>query len=409
VRVLALNCGSSSLKCALFDFVDGRIHGEPTRGGVQSIAGGEASAPALRVIMPGRRLLEAEIPAGDHAAAALELLRVLDRAGCLDEVDVVGHRVVHGGPDLVAPAMVDSAILRAIDDASALAPLHNPAAAAVIDAVSAFLPRTPAAVTFDTAFHAQIPEHAARYPISSALADPRFVRRFGFHGLAHRSMVASFAGLTGKDAADARLITLQLGAGCSAAAVKWGRSIDTSMGFTPLEGLMMGTRCGDVDASIVPYVSQRLGVDAAEAVRQLNSDAGLLGVSERSSDLRALRDLAADDERAALAIDMFCYRVRKYVGSYLAVLGGADGVVFGGAAGIGAPWLRASICEGMEWCGVALDPSRNAELTTGEGLVHRAGAGIAVAATTVDEELLVARDAASCAGAPTTGVGAGYA
>ena len=245
--------------------------------------------------------------------------------------------------------------------------------------------------SFDTAFHASMPARAASYALPRELAEKHSIRRYGFHGLAHRYMAERYAEINGAG----RLITLQLGAGCSAAAVADGRSRDTSMGLTPLEGLVMATRSGDVDPALPAFLEEHEGIAPGDAERILNRDSGLLGVSGRSGDMRELLD--ADDERAELAIDLFCYRARKYIGAYLAVLGGADGVVFGGGVGENSPRVRARICEGMGWCGIELDEDQN-NRAVGEELRIDAGGRVEVWVMLVDEAEVMARDAEALLG-----------
>jgi acetate kinase len=399
--VLALNCGSSTLKFALFDFPPGPPDAEPravrARGLVDAV-GGEAtlrtSAPPAASEALGR------VP--DHATALERLLGWLEAS--IDppaRAAVVGHRVVHGGGRFDAPTLLSDAVIEAIEDVSALAPLHNHPALEVVRATRAALGAgVPMTASFDTAFHRSMPARAANYAIPEELATRHDLRRFGFHGLAHGFMAERAAALLGRPLEELRLVTLQLGAGCSAAAVDGGRSLDTSMGLTPLEGLMMGARSGDVDPSLAEVLAEREGITAAQAVDWLNTRSGLLGVSGRSSDMREVFAAASSgDERAALAIEMFCYRVRKQVGAYLAALEGADAVVFGGGIGEHQPEVRARICARLGWAGLRLDPDRNASLPAGEGLVSEAASPIAALVVAVDEELWIAREARRLLGA----------
>jgi acetate kinase len=249
---------------------------------------------------------------------------------------------------------------------------------------------------FDTAFHATMPLHSSQYAIDPELAQRHDIRRYGFHGLAHRSMTERVAALSGVDTQGSRLVTLQLGNGCSAAAVHGGRSVDTSMGLTPLEGLVMGTRSGDVDPSLPAYLAASEHVSVAEVDDWLNTRSGLLGLSGRSRDMRDLLTAAADgDTRSALAVDLFCYRARKVVGAYMAVLGGADAVVFGGGIGEHEPEVRRRVLDGMEWAGVAIDALRNGATTGGrEARIDADGSELAVWVVHVDEASVAARDVA---------------
>jgi acetate kinase len=245
---------------------------------------------------------------------------------------------------------------------------------------------------FDTAFHAEMPEHAYRYAIPHELAVKHGIRRYGFHGLAYRSVLARYAELVGTPIDRATLVALHLGNGCSAAAIKGGRSVDTSMGLTPLEGLVMGTRSGDVDPALVGHLARTEQVPVEQVERWLNERAGLLGLSGRSQDMRDLLAREREDPRARLAVDVFCYRARKYLGAYLAVLGGADAVVFSGGIGEHAPEVRARICAGMDWIGLALDPARNAAARDGEGRLSPDGARLPVFVIPADEERVIAQD-----------------
>jgi acetate kinase len=251
--------------------------------------------------------------------------------------------------------------------------------------------------TFDTAFHRTMSERASRYAIPLELAERHRIRRYGFHGLAHRYMTERYAALTATPLEQVKLVTLQLGNGCSATAIEGGRSVDTSMGFTPLEGLMMGTRSGDVDPSLAGFLARREGVDIEEAEAWLNTRSGLLGVSGKSADMRELLEAEeGGDARAALAVEMFCYRVRKYVGAYLAALGGADAVVFGGGIGENAPLVRARICAGMGWCGLTLDEDRNARTGGSEGRISSDDSKVRAYVIPVDEAAVIALDTVHC-------------
>lgn len=332
------------------------------------------------------------ISAPDHAAAVRILLEWLESRSLTPRA--VGHRVVHGGERFVEPTPIDDGVVADIEALAELAPLHNgPAVAALRAAREALGPAVPMVATFDTAFHRSMPARAARYAISGELAERYAVYRYGFHGLAHRSMMERCAEMTGKPAGELQLITLQLGAGCSATAIEHGRSIDTSMGFTPLEGLVMGTRSGDIDPSVVMYLANRDGIPPAEVLVWLNERSGLLGVSGRSADMRDLLEAErAGDEGAALAVEMFCYRARKYIGAYLAALGGADAVVFGGGIGEHAPEIRARICRPLEPLGLQIDAGLNAALVGQEGAFSAEDSFVAAYVVHVDEANIIARD-----------------
>jgi acetate kinase len=395
VRILVINCGSSSLKFDVVDVeADGDVSARPAHGELEPIG------PDTRLrATAGGRSVERPVDGRDHTRAVHAAI------GWLSEVeidadhglDAVGHRIVHGGARFIDATPVDDDVLRGIEEVTVLAPLHNgPALGALRAARDAFGTSVPMVAVFDTAFHAAMPARSAHYAIDPALATRHGVRRYGFHGLAHRSMLERVAVVAGADTAAARLVTLQLGNGCSAAAIEGGRSVDTSMGLTPLEGLVMGTRSGDADPSLAGFLARAEGVPVDEVDRWLNTRSGLLGVSGRSADMRVLLSAEArGDARAALAVEMFCYRARKYVGAYVAGLGGAEGIVFGGGIGEHAPEVRERILTGMAWAGVELDRAANAATVGGrEGAISAPGSRAAVWAVHVDEASVAAGDVA---------------
>ena len=397
MKVLVINCGSSTLKFQLIETAGGAALDQQRRlaHGIVDRIGGRATFEFA--VGDGESHREAAAVA-DHDQAARRVLAWLESVGLLGGLDGVGHRVVHGGDRFLEPTLIDDEVLEAIEALTDLAPLHNAPSLSAIRAARAVLGAgVPMVATFDTAFHRTLPERASRYAIPLELADKHHIRRYGFHGLAHRYMTERYAAITATPLEQVKLVTLQLGNGCSATAVEGGRSVDTSMGFTPLEGLMMGTRSGDVDPSLVGYLARREGVDLEEAEAWLNTRSGLLGVSGRSSDMRELLEAeASGDARASLAVDMFCYRVRKYAGAYLAALGGADAVVFGGGIGENAPLVRARICAGMGWCGLTLDEERNARTVGSEGRTSTDDSRVQAYVIPVDEAAIIARDTARC-------------
>ncbi len=386
MNILVMNCGSSTLKSQLID-------SESENCLARSVVDGIGKQALVELTTDGGMMSEQRI-IGDHEEAARTVLAWAgDRIG----VDAVGHRVVHGGSRFVQPTLVNKDLIDAIDGMEHLAPLHNRPAIVAMRATIEALPSTPSVAVFDTAFHSAMPKKAASYPISRELAEKHQVRRYGFHGLAHRYMAEQYSALTSRPLSDSKLITLQLGNGCSAAAVQGGVSVDTSMGLTPLEGLMMGTRSGDVDPALPGHLARQEGVHIDKVDDWLNKESGLLGVSGTSSDMRALLELERrGDAQASLAIDMFCYRVSKYIGAYLAALGGADAVVFGGGIGENSPEVRERICRGMDWYGLTLDPPRNME--GGEGCISSEGAVVGAYVVKVNEELIIARDTAKLLG-----------
>jgi len=399
MKVLAINCGSSTLKFQVIE-----VEGEAAPGRERRLASGTVDRIGGRAAIEftaenGERLHEAA-PVADHGKATRRVLVWLVSCGLLepDGLGAIGHRVVHGGEQFVEPTLIDDEAIDAIEAVSDLAPLHNePSLEAIRAARAALGHAVPMVAIFDTAFHRTMPERASRYAIPQELAAKHRVWRYGFHGLAHRYMTERYAAITSAPMEQVKLITLQLGNGCSATAVEGGRSVDTSMGFTPLEGLMMGTRSGDVDPSLVAFLARREGVSVEEVEGWLNTRSGLLGVSGRSPDMRELLEAERQgDHRAALAVEMFCYRVRKYIGAYLSILGGARAVVFGGGIGENAPTVRARICAGMDWCGLTLDQDRNAAAIGVEERISADYAKVHAYVIPVDEAVIIARDTASC-------------
>jgi acetate kinase len=400
MKVLAINCGSSTLKFHLFDVVTRSARRGRQQRLAHGIVDGIGERGAIDFAVEGGQRIREEVKVSDHGDAIEKVLDWLKAQSFLgsDGVEVVGHRVVHGGDRFVEPTIIDDEVISAVEAVSILAPLHNEPSLRAIKAARETLGSSiPMVAVFDTAFHHTLPERAWRYAIPQKLAAKHHIRRYGFHGLAHRYMVERYADMTSTPLSQVNLVTLQLGNGCSAAAVKGGCSVDTSMGFTPLEGLMMGTRCGDIDPSVVSYLSRVERVDVQEVEHWLNTQSGLLGVSGRSRDMRELLEAEqAGDTHAGLAIDMFCYRVRKYIGAYLAARGGADAVLFGGGIGENAPPIRARICDDMEWCGLILDQGRNDAAVGIEKRISAEGAGVQAYVIPVDESLIIARDTVSC-------------
>jgi acetate kinase len=400
MRILVLNCGSSSFKFQVVEVTPVGAGDQPgpvfsvLRGHVKNL-GREAN---LTIERESAAPVTAKRPVATHEEA---LIWALDQLHGL-EIHAVGHRVVHGGERYCDPVRIDSTVLAELDRLSALAPLHNPAGIAGIRGAQAcFGLAIPMAAVFDTAFHRTMPAYASTYALPQDLAEKHAIRRYGFHGIAHASLVAGYERVSGRPASTARLITVQLGNGCSAAAVKEGITVDTSMGFTPLEGLVMGTRSGDLDPAVVGYLAAREQIPVAEVEEWLNERSGLLGLSGLSADMKELIAARRNHHPGArLAIEVFCHRVRKYLGAYLVVLGGADAVLFGGGIGEHASEIRAQICGQMEWCGLRLDPDRNrAVLGLPLGEVARISsddAGIAVYVAAVDEEVEIARQTFLC-------------
>ena len=305
---------------------------------------------------------------------------------------LVAHRVVHGGARLTSTRRIDAGVEAEIERIAPLAPLHNPVALAWIRAAREVLGAdVPQVAVFDTAFYAQLPAVAATYALPRELSTRHGLRRYGFHGLAHQALWSRWRELRPDVPDGGRVISFQLGAGCSVTAIDRGRPLDTSMGFSPLEGLVMATRSGDVDPGLVTFLQRVEGLSAADMGRLLNESSGLLGVSGLSGDLRLL--LAADDPRARLAVQLYCYRARKYLGAYLAVLGGADAILFGGGVGENAAVVRAGILDGLDWAGIRLDAAANTAAVGREGRISAADSGIEAWVIAVDEAHILAQEA----------------
>lgn len=403
MNVLVLNCGSSSVKFQLVQ-TDGELAAAGrdralARGSVESIGG-----PALL------RYEAPERPAGavsvretdeilDYKAAVERVLDLVTRrdvgvVGRREEIAAVGHRVVHGGERFKASVLIDDAVLRGIEDCFELAPLHNPPNVKGYRAARDLLGEVPQVAVFDTSFHQTMAAPAYLYALPHVLYQRHGVRRYGFHGTSHRFVSGRVSELLDRRGdATLRLVTCHLGNGCSVTAVRGGRSVDTSMGFTPLEGLVMGTRSGDVDPAIVLHVMLKEELGHWEMNALLNKHSGLIGLSGSSSDMRALLEAEkGGDERARLAVDVFCYRLKKYIGAYAAVLGGVDAVAFAGGIGENAPVVRARTLAGLEALGIRIDEGRNAAAVGQEADVSAAGAAVRTFVVPTNEELLIARD-----------------
>ena len=402
MNVLILNAGSSTLKFQIIatdlerinEYKDDRI----CRGEVDGI-GGEAIVKVRYRQELGQTLTA---PMRDMGAALDYLLRYIasDHSGIPEikstaDVHAVGHRVVHGGELFKESTLIDDRVLKGIEDCIDLAPLHNPNnVKGILAARELFGHDLPQVAVFDTAFHHSLPEQAYLYAVPYHLYRRHRIRRYGFHGTSHRYVAFRYRALRNLTREQTNIITLHLGNGCSAAAIKAGSSVDTSMGMTPLEGLVMGTRSGDLDPAIVSVIARKEGMSSSEVDTLLNTQSGLLGISGLTNDMRELQaELKEhDDRRVRLAIEIFCYRARKYVGSFLAAMGGADAVVFTGGIGENSPDVRARICAGMEWAGLHLDQQKNQDTVGREGLISADDSELLVYGIPTDEELLIARD-----------------
>ena len=407
MNILVLNCGSSTVKFQLIatdlDLIAQDADKRLARGTIERI-GGEA---IVTLTVEGGAQQRSTAQLRDMQAAVDLIARWASSAESgihevrsIADIQAVGHRVVHGGERFTHSVLITEDVLRGIEDCIDLAPLHNPANIKGISAArNLFGQGLPQVAVFDTAFHQTLPDHAYLYALPYQLYRRYRVRRYGFHGTSHRYVAYRYRQLRGIPRDQTNVITLHLGNGCSAAAIRAGDSIDTSMGLTPLEGLVMGTRSGDLDPAIIDFISTKEGLSTGEVESFLNKQSGLLGISGLTSDMRELLDEAREqnDRRALLAIEIFCYRARKYIGSYLAAMNGADAIVFTGGIGENSWDVRARICAGLEWMGIELDEVRNrAQIGGQEGIISKEGSRLAAYVIPTDEELLIARDTVRC-------------
>lgn len=397
MKVLVLNCGSSSIK---YQFHDAATHTAPARGLVSRI--GEEGAQIDAQTGDVKQSRQATIP--DHGRG-LELIleSLLDpRTGVvkdLSEVSAVGHRVVHGGSFFSAPALLTQEVIAKIEECAPLAPLHNPPILLGIRESLRMLPDIPQVAVFDTAFHATIPPQAHVYALPYEYYTDHGVRRYGFHGISFQSVSKRTDAVLGGKLSELKVVIAHLGNGASITAVDRGKSVDTSMGLTPLEGLVMGTRPGDLDPGVILYMMRQLGLSAGDVDRILNKESGLLGVSGISNDMRDVRATAATgDKRCQLALELYSYRLKKYVGAFAAIMGGLDALVFTAGVGENDPEIRATVCEGLSFLGVELDAEANARLRGVEGDISAAGSRVRVLVVPTDEERLIADETVALVG-----------
>jgi len=409
VKVLVLNCGSSSVKFQLVETDAGLIASDSDRMLAKGLVENIGGTAIIRYEAQGRRPVKETAEILEHKIAVERCLALLTREDCgvirdRREIEAVGHRVVHGGERFQASVRIDDDVLDEIEECFSLAPLHNPPNVKGYRAARELLPGLPQVAVFDTAFHQTMPPHAWLYGLPWALYERHKIRRYGFHGTSHRFVSARLAAALGRRADDPglRLITCHLGNGCSIAAIKGGRSIDTSMGFTPLEGLVMGSRSGDIDPAILLHVMAKEELGPTEINALLNKHSGLLGVSGVSNDMRALLEAESQgNPRARQAVDLFCYRLLKYVAAYMGALGGVDGLAFAGGIGENAPAIRARSLQGLEALGLRIDTERNAAARGSLAEISPEGAASRVFVIPTNEELLIARDTwAIVAGSP---------
>ncbi len=391
-KLLVLNTGSSSIKYRLFDMGDRAV----LASGLLERIGEERSRLTHQTAGGGALVTDQRV--ADHQEGLARIFAAFGPASLGGDLLGIGHRVVHGGERFSAPALVDEQVIDAIREQIPLAPLHNPGNLLGIQTARAAFPTTPQVAVFDTAFHHTMPPRAYRYALPRDLAGRLRIRRYGFHGTSHAYVSRKAAEYLGRPPAEANLITLHLGNGASVAAVAGGRCVDTSMGLTPLEGLVMGTRSGDLDPAIVFYLHREAGLAFDEIDALLNQESGLKGLAG-VNDMREIERRATDgDEPAREALDVYCYRIRKYVGAYAAVLGHLDGLVFTAGIGENSPGVRAGVCDGLERLGVRLDPGRNQARSKQPRVVSAEQSAVAVLVVPTDEELEIAEETTAVIG-----------
>ena len=393
--IAIVNCGSSSVKFRALDPASGVAHADGTLEGIGERAG------RLRLRFPGTdgtADVDVTGPIPDHAAGIDRLFRELLATGVLEAAGglaCIGHRVVHGGEEFTQPVRITAEVLEAISRQVPLAPLHNPVNIVGIEAAMAVAPDVPHVAVFDTAFHQSIPAHAYRYAVPNALYDVLKVRRYGFHGTSHAYVARAAAAFLDIPPADFNGIVLHLGNGASVTAIRGGRSVDTSMGLTPLEGLVMGTRSGDIDPALHRYLAENADMSVKDIDTMLNRESGLKGICG-DNDMRTIESrMEGGDQSARLAFDMFAYRARKYLGAYMAVLGRVDAVAFTGGIGENSAAVRSAICSGLEPLGIVLDEARNAG-RGGPKQISADGSRTRVLVIPTDEELEIAVQALVC-------------
>ncbi|MGC9003086.1 MAG: acetate/propionate family kinase [bacterium] len=401
MKVLVINCGSSSLKYQLIE-LEGNI---VMARGIADRVGLQLYESATLTHKVNEKVWKYEVDMPNHFKAMEEVAKVLTHPEMgvirkLEEIEAVGHRVVHGGERFTEPVLIDEEVERAIEECANLAPLHNPPNLTGIRAAKALLPNVPHIAVFDTAFHSTMPPRAYIYALPYEFYERYRIRRYGFHGTSHyyvsRRAIQYLKENFSIEPSQSKVITCHLGNGCSVTAVLGGESIDTSMGLTPTEGLVMGTRCGDIDPAIIPFLMEKEGLTPKEMDDILNKKSGLLGISGQTNDMRDIEEeIAKGNKRAKLAFDIFCYRVKKYIGAYAAVMGGVDALVFTGGIGENGPMEREAICSGLEFLGIKIDPEKNESTIRGkEGDISEKGASARVLVIPTNEELVIAQETA---------------
>lgn len=391
MKILVLNCGSSSIKYKLYNMDD---HSVMAAGGAERIGLDEAF---VKVTMPDgeKKKIMHDMP--DHKEGVNFVFSLftdpeIGAIKSLDEIDAVGHRIVQGGDLFEKSVIVDESVERGIESLCELAPVHNAGHLKGIRAVDKLMPDVPQVCVFDNAFHSTMPDYAYLYAVPYELYEKYHVRRYGFHGTSHRYVSQRVCEFLGRDISTQRIITCHIGNGASVTAVKFGKCVDTSMGLTPLAGVMMGSRSGDIDASAVTYIMEKLGLQPQEMAEYLNKQSGVLGISGVSSDMREVEAAAADgNSRARLALDMYCYRIKKYIGAYAAAMGGVDIIVWTAGVGENQTDVREDSCKGLEFLGIKIDHEANN--TQGkEAVISAPDSKVTVCVIPTDEELMIAKD-----------------
>lgn len=392
MKILVLNCGSSSIKYALYNMDDKSVM---TSGGAERVG---LDGAFVKVKLPDgtKKKVMHDIPEHTEGVKFIFSLLTDPEIGViksLDEIGAVGHRMVHGGEKFNKSVVLNDEVIEAFKSVSDLAPLHNPANLKGVQAVSELMPGLPQVGVFDTAFHQTMPAHSYLYAIPYELYEKYGVRRYGFHGTSHRYVSQRVCEFLGVKYEDKKIITCHIGNGGSVAAVQNGKCVDTSMGLTPLEGLMMGTRSGDIDAGAVTFLEKKLGLGPDEMSNLLNKKSGVLGITDISSDMREIDDaVAAGNEKAKLALDMYNYRIKKYVGAYAAAMGGCDIIVFTAGVGENQYQMREAVCKDMEYMGVKLDVEKNKGIRGEEAVISTPDSKVTVCVIPTDEELMIATD-----------------
>ena len=392
MKILVLNCGSSSIKYKLYDMTDESVLAQ---GGVERIG---IDGAFLKMTLPNgeKKVIMHDMP--DHKEGVNFVFQTLldpeiGAIKSLDEIDAVGHRIVQGGDKFCQSVIVDKSVEDGIEALCDLAPVHNAGHLKGIRAVDHLMPEVPQVTVFDNAFHSTMPDYAYLYAVPYEIYERYHVRRYGFHGTSHRYVSHRVAELMGKDINDLKIITCHIGNGASVAAIKDGKVMDTSMGLTPLAGVMMGSRSGDIDASAVTYIMNKLDKKPQEMADYLNKESGVLGISGVSSDMRDVEEAAKNGhERAQLALKMYFYRIKKYIGAYAAALGGVDAIVYTAGVGENQTDMREESCAGLEFLGIKIDKEKNATIRGKEALISTPDSRVQVWVVPTDEEIVIARD-----------------